>query len=239
MITLFEPDQEFVRGRTLALSEEHVRHARVRRIAAGEGARLVDGRGHIAIGRIATSDKRRVTVAIDQVKVVPRPHALEVLVPIADRDRMLMAAEKCAELQVTAWRPVYFARSRSVSPRGEGPRFQEKVIARMKAALEQSGGAWLPEVHAEVEGEEAWKAAPKEWNRLFFDVGGAPPPTTIVSVPTIIAVGPEGGWEARELDAARDAGWTVTALSSGTLRFETAIIAAAAVIRATQLTQRS
>jgi 16S rRNA (uracil1498-N3)-methyltransferase len=239
MITFFETGQEFVRGRTIVLSEEHAAHVRARRAATGESARLVDGRGHIAIGRIAASDKRSVSIAIGEVKVVPKPIPLEVLVPVADRDRMLMAAEKCAELQVTAWRPAYFARSRSVSPRGEGPKFHEKVVARMRAALEQSGGAWMPEVHADVEGVDALKTAPAQWNRLLFDAGGQPLAAGAASVPTIIAVGPEGGWETHEIALARDAGWTLTSLSNSTLRFETAIIAAAAVIRATQLSTRS
>src|SRR5688572_22288194 len=239
MITLFETGHEFVRGRTITLAEEHARHVRARRAASGEATRLVDGRGHIGIGRIASADKRSVSVAIEEVKVVPKPVPLEVLVPIADRDRMLMAAEKCAELQVTAWRPVYFARSRSVSPRGEGPKFQEKVVARMRAALEQSGGAWMPEVHAEVEGEHAFKSAPGQWNRLFFDASGQPFVPGVPSVPTIIAVGPEGGWDTQEIALARDTGWALTSLSQATLRFETAIIAAAAVIRATELSPRS
>jgi 16S rRNA (uracil1498-N3)-methyltransferase len=239
MITLFETGHEFVRGRTITLAEEHARHIRARRAAIGDATRLVDGRGHIAIGRIASADKRSVSVAIEEVKVVPKPVPLEVLVPIADRDRMLMAAEKCAELQVTAWRPVYFARSRSVSPRGEGPKFQEKVVARMRAALEQSGGAWMPEVHAELEGEHAFRSAPGQWNRLFFDASGQPFVPGVASVPTIIAVGPEGGWDTQEIALARDTGWALTSLSQATLRFETAIIAAAAVIRATQLSPRS
>ena len=239
MITLFETGHEFVRGRTVTLSEEHVRHVRARRAVNGDAARLVDGRGHIAVGRIAASDKRSVSVAIEEVKVVPKPAALEVLVPVADRDRMLMAAEKCAELQITGWRPVYFARSRSVSPRGEGPKFHEKVVARMRAALEQSGGAWLPEVHAEVEGVDALKAASDQWMRVFLDAGGQPLPAGVASVPAIVAVGPEGGWETHEIALARDTGWRLTSLSLSTLRFETAIIAAAAVIRATQLTLRS
>ena len=39
-----------------------------------------------------------------------------------------------------------FGVRRSVSPRGEGPAFGEKVRARMLSALEQSGGAWLPTI---------------------------------------------------------------------------------------------
>jgi 16S rRNA (uracil1498-N3)-methyltransferase len=239
MITLFVTGQEFARGRTIELSEDHARHVRARRVTAGDQARLLDGRGRIAMGRIASSDKRRVGVSIEEVKVLPKPTPLEAVVPVADKDRMLVAAEKCVELQVTAWRPAYFARSRSVSPRGEGPKFHEKVVARMHAALEQSGSAWMPEVHAEVEGVDALKAAPVAWNRFLFDASGAPLQIGGPSVPTIFAVGPEGGWEPQEVEAARHSGWTITSLSDSILRFETAIIAAAAVLRATQLSHRS
>jgi 16S rRNA (uracil1498-N3)-methyltransferase len=164
---------------------------------------------------------------------------LEVIVPVADRDRMLLAAEKVVELQATAWRPAYFARSRSVSPRGEGEKFGARVRARMRAALEQSGGSWLPDVHVEVDWPDAAEAVPRAWTRLLMDAAGASLSSIAGNSPTAIAVGPEGGLEDTERTRAERAGWRLASLGAGTLRFETAIIAAAAVIRALQFSARS
>lgn len=221
------------------LHGDPAQHLRVRRVERGDPVRLLDGRGHVASGKLTVIAKGEVTVSVERVIEVPKPLALEVLAPVADRDRMLLAAEKCAELQVTAWRPVYFARSRSVTPRGEGAKFRDKVRARMQSALEQSGGAWIPEIHEEADAVEVMKRTPPTWNRVILDTSGRPVTALALNGPTAIAVGPEGGIERHELDAAADGGWVAASLGPMTLRFETAVIAGAAVIRATQLSARS
>ena len=203
--------------------------------------RLVDGRGRVAFGKIEADGggKGELTVSVDRVVDVPRPSTLEIVVPVADRDRMLLAAEKCVELQVTAWRPAYFARSRSVSPRGEGEKFREKILARMQSALEQSGSAWLPDLHEETEILEVLINVPPACQRFILDASGAPLAALILSGPVALAVGPEGGTERHEIEAAQQAGWTAASLATTVLRFETAAIAGAAVVRAAQLAPRS
>ena len=233
ILTLFS-DQPFEADLEVVLGEDAAHHARVRRASSGEPVRLLDGAGSIASGAVASVDKRRLTVRLDEVKRVAPPIPLDVIVPVADRDRLLFAAEKCVELQVTAWRPAYFARSRRVGSRGEGERFREKVAARMRSALEQSGGAWLPVIHPEIDAESALQA-PTTTSRFVLDAGGTPLLAQRIDQSVALAVGPEGGLERNELDMAARQGWTIVSLGSTTLRFETAIIAGAAVIRAAQL----
>jgi 16S rRNA (uracil1498-N3)-methyltransferase len=168
------------------------------------------------------------------VQSLPRPSELIALVPVADRDRMLWAAEKCVELQVTRWQPVLYERSKSVSPRGEGDKFSSKVRARMKAALEQSGGAWIPEVNPELDVADAWREI-RATSRLILQRDGESAAREQASGAVAFAVGPEGGFEKDEVEDALRHGWRSVSLSTTTLRFETAIVAAAAVIRAMQL----
>ena len=92
-----------------------MQHARARRVNRGDAARVTDGKGHVGWGQILSVGKNDLGIAIASIENVPRPLPLDVIVPVADRDRMLAAAEKCVELQVSAWHPAYFARSRSVS----------------------------------------------------------------------------------------------------------------------------
>jgi 16S rRNA (uracil1498-N3)-methyltransferase len=212
-----------------------VQHARARRVQRGDSVRLVDGRGRVGYGELLSLGKDQLTVSIERVVEVPRPATLEVIVPVADKERMLWAAEKCAELQITSWRPVHFARSRSVTPRGEGPKFSEKISARMQSALEQSSAAWMPDIHHEAEAIDVLRSIPSEWKRLLLDVSGNPLARIVSNGPTSIAVGPEGGLERNEITAAEERGWKLSSLTLTTLRFETAVVAAAAVIRATQL----
>jgi 16S rRNA (uracil1498-N3)-methyltransferase len=152
---------------------------------------------------------------------------------------MLWLAEKAAELAVTSWTPVLYARSRSVSPRGEslrgeGPAFADKVRRRMIAALEQSAGAWLPVIERDVEpGEAAGRFG--DCVRLLLDATGDAVLSALAAANdagVAIALGPEGGFEAAEVNAFRDVGWRPAALAPTVLRFETAAVAAAAVARA-------
>lgn len=234
MITLF-CSGPFAAGDVVRLGAEPAQHARARRVSVGESARLLDGRGRVATAEITDLKKDAMVVTVRDVVELPRPMPLEVIVPVADRDRMLMAAEKCAELQVTAWRPAYFARSRSVSPRGEGERFRDKVRARMQSALEQSGGAWLPELHDEADVSDVMSGILPQRQRLLLDSRGTSMQRHISNVPLVIAIGPEGGCDQGEIDAAKEGGWILASIGETTLRFETAVIAAVAVVRATQI----
>ena len=238
VVTLF-CEVPFAEGSDVELSGDPVQHARARRIDRGDAVRLLDGQGQVGEGRVGTLGKDRLVVSVDHLARMPRPESLGVIVPVADKERMLLAAEKCVELQVTSWQPVYFARSRSVSPRGEGDKFREKVRARMRSALEQSGGAWMPSVMEECEAADALRNTPATEHRILLDVSGEPLPTLAASVPTVLAVGPEGGLEPSELAIAAESGWSLASIGTTTLRFETAILAAAAVVRASQHTKRS
>ena len=221
-------------GDEVVLDDSAAAHARARRVEPGDGARLLDGQGSVAVGGITAVEKRRVVVRLREVSRVEPPTPLHVLVPVGDRDRMLLAAEKCAELQVSHWQPVWFARSRSVNPRGEGARFRDKVEARMRAALEQSGGAWLPHVAVEVDLEVALQAVTAPV-RLILDSRGTSMQAHISNGPMALLIGPEGGFEEAESALASESGWRRVALASTTLRFETAIITAVGTVRALQL----
>ena len=234
MISLFS-ESVGTAGSEVPLDDDAAQHARVRRVEVGEAVRLVDGRGAEGIGTFAAVAKREVRVRITDVRSVTRPATLEVIVPVADKDRLLLAAEKCVELGITAWRPAWFSRSRSVSSRGEGERFRERVRARMVAALEQSGGAWLPDLYEEVEGADAWTQVAPTSRRLLLRHDGSSIAGQVTSGPMAVAVGPEGGWERDEIVAAEHRGWVSASLGTGTLRFETAVITGVAVIRAMQL----
>lgn len=227
----FFTDSPFNEGVQTVLPEEAARHARARRIAVGEAAELLDGRGHIGRGHVSAVTGSSVTVEINEVATVPKPPALDVLVPVADRERMLWAAEKSAELQVSVWQPVYFERSRSVNPRGEGEKFRAKVRARMVSALEQSGGAWLPDIRSEIDAGAAWQHGSDAYQHLICDSRGTSIAEHITLQHTVLAVGPEGGFTATEIASAESAGWKRASLGPTTLRFETAIIAGVAVIR--------
>ena len=233
-VATFFVAEAFAGGATATLDESAAHHARVKRLEAGDPVRLTNGAGLLGSGNIGAVKRGEVLVDVLSVQSVERPAALHLRVPVADRDRMLWLAEKATELGVASWQAVRFRRSLSVSPRGEGDGFRAKILARMRNALEQSGGAWLPEMLPEVDAEAL--AAPNDTTPIVLDVGGPPLISAIGNAPKrfapILLVGPEGGIEQTELVSLTSRGWRTASLGASTLRFETAGIAAIAVMRA-------
>ncbi len=230
-VTFFSPD-EFVSGSPVSLGDEAAQHARVIRIGSGECVELRDGRGNAARGILARVAKRSLTVDVTETWEIPSLPPVHMLVPVADRDRMLYLAEKVTELGATSWRPIMWRRSRSVGPAGDGPAFQSRLKGRMISALTQSDGGWLPEIFPAANPERAIAATP-DGTRVLLDAAAE---TSLLSLdlngPVAIAIGPEGGLDPRERDEMIEGGFTPASLVGGTLRFETAGIAALAIARA-------
>jgi 16S rRNA (uracil1498-N3)-methyltransferase len=229
----FFAPEALVPGETVRLGEDAARHMRVLRMGAGAPVILLDGEGVRAHATLRALAKRNATIEIDSVEETAALPMIHALVPIADRERMLWLAEKMAELAVSSWRPVMWKRSRSVSPRGEGPGFQGKVRARMISALEQSGNAWLPAIYPDSTIDRALSAL-ADGRRAVLDREGTPIATAFATctAPLIIAIGPEGGFDPSETAELVDAGFERTSLATTTLRFETAGIVALAHARA-------
>jgi len=228
----FSADQPLAPGVTVSLGDEAAHHARVRRLESGAPVFVADGVGARAVGRIVRLTTQEIEVALDEVQRSLRLPEAHLLVPIGDKDRMLWCAEKCTELGATSWSPVLWNRSRSVSPRGEGAAFRERVRARMRSALVQSHGAWLPDVPDDVSIDRVLADSSPNATRLVLDVSGDAFGRVPVAAPVTIAVGPEGGFEPEELEQLRGARFRPVSLGANVLRFETAAVAALAIVRA-------
>jgi 16S rRNA (uracil1498-N3)-methyltransferase len=218
-------------GTSVSLGDEVARHVRVRRLGVGARLALIDGQGHRALGTLVRVAPTTM-VEIESLAVSSPPPAVHMLVPIADKDRMMWLAEKVAELGATSWRPVLYRRSRSVKPRGEGPMFTARVRARMAAALEQSGGVWLPALYPEANLTRALPAVPEEGARVVLDRDAPPLVAQALVGPVTVAVGPEGGIEPDEMSEFERAGFRRASVGMSTLRFETAGVAALAIVAA-------
>jgi 16S rRNA (uracil1498-N3)-methyltransferase len=228
--TFFAPEGLADSGH-LTLGDEPAQHARVIRLEAGDRVELRDGSGGAANGAVTRLAKRSITIQIEERWSIPREAPVHMMVPVADRDRMLLLAEKATELGVTSWRPVVWRRSRSVAARGEGPTFVGRLKGRMISALTQSGGGWLPEIHPAAPVERAVAAAPTGSRLLLDPAADASLLSADVSPPVTIALGPEGGLEEEEQEKMIAAGFVPVRLAGNVLRFETAGIAALAGAR--------
>ncbi len=241
---IFVTPEPMVAGKQLTLGEQEAHHIRVRRLDVGTPVGLLDGQGSRGSGILVRLAKRSATVEVHEVHAEPPRRPVHLLLPIADKERMLWLAEKTTELGAASWRPVKYRRSHSVASRGEGTMFTQKVAARMASALEQSNNAWLPSIFPDATLERAIAAAP-QGVRMILDASGTPlarvaalveqpvvhPDAGEQMAPIVIAVGPEGGIEQDELDRLVEAGFVPVSIGATMLRFETAAISALGIVQ--------
>jgi len=237
-VASFLSDTTPTAGEPLTLGESAAHHARVKRLEPGDVVRITDGAGTAGTGPIEQLRRGAIDVIVQSVERRPRPSPIHLRIPIGDRDRMLWLAEKATELGVSTWQSVRFRRSRSVSPRGEGEAFATKLRMRMVGALEQSGGVWLPSILPEADVSATSVPDDPPALRILLDITGEPLFELAALAAThepVVLFGPEGGMESAERDALLSSGWRAAGLAQDTLRFETAGIAAVAVLRAATL----
>ena len=142
--------------------------------------------------------------------------------------------QKCSELGVSRIVPVITARS-VVRP-GPAKRGRWEKIAR--EAARQCGRADVPDIGDPVALAAALAAPELPRRRLMAweGEGGTPLRSRPDGVePTALLVGPEGGFTAAEVEAARHAGFDTVTLGHRILRVETAAMVAVALVRDLQL----
>lgn len=232
----FFSDESFSAPSSVTLGEDAAHHMRVRRLEIGMRVRLLDGQGARGEGVLTQLAKRHAVVSVEAVEWSDPAPPVHLMLPVADKDRMLWLAEKATELGVASWRPVMFKRSKHVNPRGEGPVFLQKARGRMVSALEQSGGSWLPAMYPDADVEHAIVARP-DGVAIVLDADAPPMLDVLRDLPQApigitVAIGPEGGFEASERQALEAGGFRPASVGHNILRFETAAVAAVAVARA-------
>ena len=212
---------------TVSLEEEERYHLRVRRAEAGQPVRVLDGEGAIADGKLVRKGKDFAAV-IGVVQRRPKPPAFVLLVGAGDRDRFAWLAEKAAELGVTELVPLLTERTRSVAV-GIRENHIPALQRRARQAIKQSLAPWSPTIHPPRPVAEAAQGASSP-HRWLGDVNADPPLPIPPEGEVTVVVGPEGGLTDLERGVFLEAGFTPVRLAPDLLRFETAALAAAAVV---------
>jgi len=220
-------------GEVVTLDDEETRHTRSLRLSTGDSVALTDGLGTRRMGRIGSAAERRREVVIEGPLPANEPLAVELAIAVGNRTRTLWLVEKAAEFGIQRISPIETVRSRSVSDAGRSGGFWTKAGRRALAAVKQSGGAWLPEIGA-VEDLPAFLARTERSGKhmVVLDMDGEPLRAVLVDplAPVVLFVGPDGGLTRGEVEACIEAGFQPGRLGPTVLRFETAAVAALAVV---------
>jgi 16S rRNA (uracil1498-N3)-methyltransferase len=216
-------------GEPVRLSAEDSRHAvRSLRLRPGDDLSVADGRGALAMGRLAVDDRGQASVEVRDVRRVTRP-APTVTVAMAPPkgDRLAWAVQKLAEVGTD---DVILVRTERAVRRWEGERI-DRALARVRTvareAAMQSRRPFVMPVTSAVELADVLAPGP---GRVVMLWEGATEPLHAVLPPdrdVTLLVGPEGGFTEAEVHAARQAGAAVASLGPATLRTETAAVVAA------------
>ena len=222
------------------LSAEDSRHlVQVLRLGIGAVVHLFDGMGMEYEGRVASIDRGTVVVSIEVARRNRSESPLEMILlqGFLKEKKMDLLVRQATELGVSRFVPVFARRS---VPRPEARRLESRFGRWEKIAteaLKQCRRGRIPAIGPACGTDDAlalvrhcalkivfWEEGGRRLNEILADIQ---PPVQSVA----LLMGPEGGWGAEEIAAAREAGFEVASLGPRILRAETATVAACALLQ--------
>lgn len=218
------PEGAAKNGAEVRLEGQEAAHCRVLRLAPGDGALLLDGRGRIGQCRVLAVGRRDARMELLDWSLCPQPAARAVMaLALSKAVRRGFFMEKAVELGAAGiwlWQGDH---SQGKLP----PDAAQSCLGQMIAGAKQCGNPWLPEVRACPDiGEIIALAAGADQRILPWEMQEGVPmlEPAMAGRPglTVYVIGPEGGFSERELAALRAAAFTPVSLGGRILRCETA-----------------
>jgi 16S rRNA (uracil1498-N3)-methyltransferase len=225
-------------GTRLALPEGAAAHLlRVLRLDIGDACVLFNGDGHDYEARVTAAGKRGGEVQILAAHPVDNESALRIVLlqGVARGEKMDWILQKATELGVAGFVPVNSERSEVRLDAARAAKRLAHWQGVVGSACAQSGRAVVPAVSAPVSLADAVAGLPADALRFILD------PTADAGVRGLahpggrhvaIAIGPEGGWSARDRSVLVDGGFSGLRLGPRILRTETAGIAVISALQA-------
>jgi 16S rRNA (uracil1498-N3)-methyltransferase len=235
-------DGELLPGTALALPVGAAQHiARVLRLQPGDELRLFNGDGGEYEARVGLIARSSVSVLVGARHATDRESPLEVtlLQGIARGEKMDLVLQKSTELGVAAIRPLLSLRS-NVRLKGDNEeRKHEHWLGVIRSACEQCGRNRIPQLLPALRVADALVDLQQPVRLLLEPDAQAqglrqllPLNSEAATTPIVLLVGPEGGFDAAEIQAAHAAGFRSCRMGPRVLRTETAALAALATLQA-------
>jgi len=231
----FAPDLTSASAEVTLPPGESQHLARVLRLREGDAIEVFDGRGTL---RAATVTRAHATSSVvtpgDARDAAPEaPAPLIVIQGLLKGDAMDAVIRDATVLGATGVWPV--VTSRTNVPARAADAVMDRWHRVAIAAAKQCGRAVLPHLASVTTIEDVLREPPAATSvKLWLTeppAGGEPAEEPILPVATCLAIGPEGGWAAGEMEAARAAGWQPWTIAPVTLRAEHVALAALSVVR--------
>jgi len=208
--------------------------SRVLRVTAGQTIVVFNGDGRDYVAEVVRAGRDELILSVTSSLPAARESHLGITVvqAISRGERMDQTLQKCTELGVNAFQPLF-------SERVEVRLKPEKLARRLDhwqavvvSACEQSGRAVVPEVREPLDLRD-WLVAGDAATRLVLAPGTESPLARLALPQQLqLVVGPEGGFSDAEMDLMDARGVQAVSLGPRVLRTETAAPAAVAVVQA-------
>lgn len=201
---------------------------RVLKLRRGEIFILCDGINHEVEAAVDDFDDRSMSYRVTQFRdyIEDTDIRCVLICSILKKENFEFVVQKAVELGVTEIVPMITSRTVKTGLR------MDRLQAIAKEAAEQSGRGFVPVIREAISLEDSladyvdcqrFIAHTSNAEIIVGGVGG--------QKSRAILIGPEGGFEDREIESAQRAGWRVISLGEFVLRAETAAIIATSVMR--------
>ncbi len=223
-------DAELTAGAALELPKAVAHHIRVRRLKDGETVVLFDGSGHEFEAHIAFDSQGHCTAKLDQAQDVDRERLgrITLVQALASQDKMDWVIEKAVELGAASVIAVPGARSLIKLSDDRTKKRITHWSGIVHAASEQCGRNRLMNVEAAASLKTALTMR-GDIPKLVFTPAAAlslDDPALLAKISNakqvVLFIGPEGGWDSREVETIVGHGGTCVGLGPRVLRTETA-----------------
>lgn len=232
MRRFFAPDID-PEKREIELDPEQGRHLRnVLRLRLNEEVRVFDGSGREFICTVSEIKKHscRLELIAETTPASPEsPFDLTIVAAILKGDKYDNLVQKLVELGVKRLVPLLTHRG-DVKPKDAERRLERWRKITMEAS-KQCGRARLMQIDHPLDFPTLLESTQNEPSILFSERGGGKFDDLVVSGNLNAIIGPEGGWDNSELEAAEAHAIAIVTLGGRVLRAETAAMAIAAVLQ--------
>jgi 16S rRNA (uracil1498-N3)-methyltransferase len=232
MRRFYATPESFSNGQ-VTLGPEETRHLRdVLRLRFGDGISVFDGAGKEYSCRVKEIGKKTsVGVIVEPISPLSpeSPLRLTLAAAILKGDKFDLVIQKAVELGVSRLVPLQTIRSEARIK--DGSKRLERWRRITLEATKQSGRATLMDVRTPISFEAVLTLSDAGNAALFSERNGVSLSSFAPGDKMTAIVGPEGGWDDSEINAAVSAGIPIITLGGRILRAETAAIAVSAILQ--------
>lgn len=204
-------------GKSFQLSREDAKHIRARRLRKGDRFELFDGQGTVYEAELLSLSPARARLL--GLKRVDSPSIrLALFFPLLKPSKVSSILEQTVPLGIMVYQPVKYARSQPACF------FLNRCQKAAIEALKQCGRSFLPEIEEPVAFDRALEKALKYRLRVAAVPEKGVGELQKIEEAACLFIGPEGGFDHKELQAFSDHGFAFISWQNTVFRAELAAV---------------